>query len=143
MWAPCCVQIGRKLYVPEVVFDNKDKRVTQPKVINMAERQCVTSMRVEGTKSQISYKEGLMDEIKKRGLQISVTSKATAGRGVLSKNERIMAAAPDIRETFIFLEPGHRSREYEQFMQNVFSFTIAGKDMLGKPKKTAVFRRTI
>lgn len=155
--APCCVQIGRKLYVPDVVFDNKDKRVTQPKVINMAEREGVTSMRVEGTKSQIAYKEGLQEEVKKRGLQISITSKATAGRGALSKNERIMAAAPDIRETYVFLEPGHRSREYEQFMQNVFSFTIVGKvkhddapdslqmgvDMLGKPKQTKVFRRTI
>ena len=45
-----------------------------------------------------------------------------------NKNDRILAAAPDIRSTMIFRESGKRSKQYELFMQNVFSFKILGKN---------------
>ena len=45
-----------------------------------------------------------------------------------NKNDRILAASPDIREHFVFLESGKRPKEYEMFMQNVYSFKILGKN---------------
>ena len=44
------------------------------------------------------------------------------------KEQRIFDKAPDIREHMIFLESGKRSKAYELFMQNVFSFSINGKN---------------
>ena len=63
-----------------------------------------------------------------------------------------------MREHMIFRESGTRSRAYELFMQNVFSYKLLGKnkhddapdslamaiDMaLGRSKKMNVFRRTV
>jgi hypothetical protein len=42
----------------------------------------------------------------------------------VSKEQRIFEHAPEIRESFLFLESGQRSKQYQQFMDNVFSFTI-------------------
>lgn len=155
--APCCVMVGEKIYVPDLVYDQSDKRITQPKVAAMAQRHSATAIRVEGNKSTVAYKEGLSAELDKIGYNCLVTSKANAGRGVQSKLERIMAVAPDIRERFVFLEPGCRSREYERFLQNVFSLTIVGRnkhddapdslsmaiEMVVKRNKSTVFRRPI
>lgn len=155
--APCCVMVGEKIYVPDLVYDQSDKRITQPKVAAMAQKYGVTSIRVEGSKATVAYKEGLSAELDKLGHKCLVTSKANAGRGAQSKLERIMAVAPDIRERYVFLEPGCRSREYERFLQNVFSLTIVGRnkhddapdslamgiDMVGKKNKASIFRRPI
>ena len=43
------------------------------------------------------------------------------------KRDRIIARAPDIRERMVFLQDGLRTKEYAQFMQNMFSFTFTGK----------------
>jgi len=45
-----------------------------------------------------------------------------------SKEQRIFDKAPDIREHFVFLTSDKRSKEYQAFMDNVFSFTINGKN---------------
>ena len=45
-----------------------------------------------------------------------------------SKEQGIVDKAPDIRKHFIFLQSGKRQKEYELFMQNVFSFKITGKN---------------
>ena len=42
----------------------------------------------------------------------------------VSKEQRIFEHAPEIRESFLFLESGQRSKAYQMFMDNVFSFTI-------------------
>lgn len=124
--APCLVQIGDKIYVPEVVYDNGDKKVTQPRVAQMCIRNKATNMRVEGTKSTSAYREGLEDEFRKAEYKIAITTKAAGP--TQSKIDRIMAAAPDMREKYVFLEAGHRSAEYERFLNNVFSFTIVGRN---------------
>ena len=43
------------------------------------------------------------------------------------KRQRIFDKAPEIRERMIFLSDGKRSKPYQQFMNNIFSFTVTGK----------------
>ena len=45
-----------------------------------------------------------------------------------NKNDRILAASPEIRNRMVFRESGKRRKDYELFMQNVFSFKILGKN---------------
>ena len=47
---------------------------------------------------------------------------------LVAKNIRIYEKKSDILNHFVFLESGKRSKEYEQFMQNVFSFKANGKN---------------
>lgn len=124
--SPICVQYGDDIYVPDVVFDNHDKKVTQPLIADKVIRHSVHTMRIEANKSTEAYKEGVEEQLKKRNTKINITTKAAPSNA--SKAQRIFDKAPDIRERMIFLESGKRSKEYELFMQNVFSYKIVGKN---------------
>jgi predicted phage terminase large subunit-like protein len=54
---------------------------------------------------------------------VQITTKHFTGTG---KEQRIFDKAPDIRSNMIFLDK--RDKEYELFMQNVFSFSVMGKN---------------
>lgn len=125
--APCIVQYGFDLYVVDVVFNNGDKKITQPKIVQMAMKQNVGIMYIEGTRVTSSYADGVSDLLNSKGyrLNLQTTTKHWGGGG--GKAQRIYNVAPDIKERMIFLEEKKRSKEYQQFMMNVFAFTIEGK----------------
>ena len=125
--APVCYQYGTDIFVVDVVYDNRDKKWTQPHIVDVAVKHDIQAMRVEATKMTAEYADGIDDELKKRNKRVNVekTTKHFTGNG---KVQRIFDKAPDIREHMIFLEEGRRSKEYELFMQNVYSFSINGKN---------------
>lgn len=124
--SPVGVQYGEDIYIPDVVFDNRDKQFTQPALARLAIRNAVKRMQIEANKSTEAYKEGGQTEVKKQGERITITSKAAPP--TTSKMTRIFDKAPDIRERCIFLEPKYRNKEYNLFMQNVFSYKITGRN---------------
>lgn len=125
--APCIVQYGFDLYVVDVVYNNGDKKITQPKIVQMAIKNNVGIMYIEGTRVTSSYAEGVSDLLNSKGykLNLQTTTKHWGGGG--GKAQRIYNVAPDIKERMIFLTEKKRSKEYQQFMMNVFAFTIEGK----------------
>ena len=124
--SPICVQYGEDIYVPDVVYNNGDKTVTQPLLAQKAKMYNPSRMQIEATKSTLSYVEGVEQELRKIGCPTTVTSKPASNQK--SKEQGIFDHAPDIRQHFIFLASGHRTPEYERFMQNVFSFKMQGKN---------------
>lgn len=123
---PIIFKYGFDLYVHDVVYDNGDKKVTQPLLVDAVIKYDVKAMRIEANKSTESYKDEVEDALKKKGKRINITSKAASTDK--SKEQRIYDKAPDIRERMIFRESGKRSKAYELFMQNVFSFKVMGKN---------------
>jgi len=153
---PVCFQYGDDIYVPAVVYSDYDKSVTQPLIADTAVKYSVQTMRIEANKSTEAYKEGVEALIKQKGRRITITTKAAPTDK--SKQQRIFDKAPDIRNMMIFLETGKRSREYNLFMQNVFSYKMLGKnkhddapdslsmaiDMVISPsRKAEIFKRMI
>ena len=124
--APVCYQYGEDIYVVDVVYDNGDKKTTQPMLASAIEKYGVTTCQIEANKSTEAYAEGVNAELKKRGLHINITTKA-ASTGK-AKEQRIFDKAPDIREYMVFREDGCRSKPYSLFMQNVFSFKMFAKN---------------
>lgn len=124
--APICYQYGDDIYVVDVVYNNAEKKITQPLICQKAKEWGVQFISIEATKATSSYSEGINDRLKEDGYPCSVTSntKTFTGEG---KAQRIFNHAPDIREHMLFLD-GERSREYEQFMANVYSFKLVGKN---------------
>ena len=125
--SPVCYQFDKDIYVADVVYDNRDKKMTQPHIIDTAIKHNVQAIRIEATKMTAEYADGIDDELKNRNHRVNVekTTKHYTGNG---KEQRIFDKAPDIREHMIFLEEGKRSKEYELFMQNVYSFSVNGKN---------------
>lgn len=123
--APVCYQYeDGRIYVHDVVFSDGDKNVTQPLIVSAVQRNNVNAIQFEANKSTLGYKENVEDMLKKQGLKVHITTKVAPNNK--SKEQRIYDKAPEIREMY-FLEEGKRSKEYEMFMQNVYSFTITGR----------------
>ena len=113
-------------YVVDVLFNNKDKSITQPLLAKKLQKYNVSTLDVEVSKTTRSYIEGLQTELDKLGYHCTITTH-TAPQN-MAKSLRIFDKAPDIRQYFIFRDTGHRTKEYNQFMSNVFSFTVEGKN---------------
>lgn len=125
---PVVKQYGNDLYIVDVVYDNGDKRVTQPLVVRKIKEHGVQALYVEATKTTRSYAEEVDALLRAEGIRINIqtTTKHFTGTG---KEQRIFDKAPEIREKMLFLESGKRSKAYELFMQNVFSFAIGRKNV--------------
>lgn len=124
--SPVCFQYGDDVYVHDVVYDNGDKKITQPLLAKAVIDYNVSAMQIEANKSTEAYKEGVQAELQKRGRKINLTTKAAPSNK--AKYQRIFDKAPDIREMMIFRESGKRSKAYSLFMQNVFSYKMFAKN---------------
>lgn len=120
--APICFQYGDVCYVEDVVYNDGDKRITQPDIANKAKRYGVSVIQIEVNKSTEGYKDGLSDALSRIGHRATIRTKNSSSQ--TAKWQRIFDKAPDIRETFVFRDTGHRTREYTKFMENVFSYKV-------------------
>ena len=152
--APVCFQYGDDIYVHDVVYDDGDKKVTIPLLENAIDTYNVAACQIEASKATSGYKDELLDRLKEQNIRINMISKAASPNK--AKEQRIFDKAPNIRENMIFRESGKRSKAYELFMQNVYSFKMFGKnkhddapdslamaiDMaFGRSQKVQVFQR--
>lgn len=126
------------VYIHDVVFDNSEKSVTQPLVIEAIIRNNVTSAFFEANAGGEGYKDDVDRLLSERGVKIPLESRyaqqmilATGGSAAktkVRKEQRIWDSAGDIRQ-FIFRQPGCQSAMYRKFMNNVYSFTVNGKNI--------------
>ena len=123
---PIACQYGEDLYICDVVFDNGDKKVTQPLIADAIVRNGVQAAQFEATKATEAYKEGVEALLKQKKIRLNITTKAAPTDK--AKYQRIFDCAPDIRDHMIFLESGKRSKAYSLFMQNVLSYKTLGKN---------------
>lgn len=125
--APVVYQYGKELYVADCIYSNEDKSKTEPKIARKVREHNVTAMYVEASKTTSSYAEDIDKLLRSEKIRVNIQTSMKNAIGK-NKNDRIIAAAPDIRTSMIFLESGKRTKEYELFMQNVYSFRILGKN---------------
>lgn len=123
--APIAYQFEDRVYIHDVVYNNGDKSVTIPLVVNAFIRNGVGSACFEGTRTTAEYKETVDAKLRDMGHRVNIMMKAASTR--MRKEERIFDKAPEIRE-FYFIDRAHRTPEYEQFMRCVHSFVINGKN---------------
>lgn len=113
------------VFIHDVVFDQGDKNITIPKVVDAFIRNNVGSACFEGTKATAEYKEKVDSELRKRDFRANIMLKAASTR--MRKEERIFEKSPEIRE-FYFRDTAHRSPEYSMFMRVLHSFVMNGKN---------------
>lgn len=125
--APIICQFEDDLFVVDVVFTDGEKNVSQPILARKIKRWKVQAVNVEATKTTSGYTEGLNEKLKELGVHCNVNSSTSHYTGT-GKQQRIFDKAPDIREHMIFLNAEKRSKEYSQFMNNVYAFSMTGKN---------------
>lgn len=123
--APVAFQYDNDVYIHDVVFNAADKKITRPLVVELILRNKVQAAQFEANNGGEEYQEWVEARLKEKGYRLNITSKRA--QTTKKKELRIFDKAPEIRE-FYFLEQGKRSKEYSQFMMNLFSFKITGKN---------------
>lgn len=122
--APVCYQYGEEYYIHDAVFDNGDKFITRPLVRDMILKHKIQAIQFEETKTTTDYHEWIDKELREKEFRTNITWKAPSSQK--SKQARIFDKAPEIREMY-FLDSNFRSKAYQKFMQNIFSYKIEGK----------------
>lgn len=113
------------VYIDDVVFDSSEKKITKPKVVNMIIEHDVGSAYFESNQGGEGYKDEVDALLKEKGKKINLVSKyaPTDKR----KKQRIWDKAGSIRDWY-FRDTGCRNKEYRNFMRNLYSFTIKGRN---------------
>lgn len=124
--SPVLYQYGNDLYLHDVVYDERDKKITIPLLVQCAARNKTNAMEIEANKTLESYVDEVDTALRAAGLQVNLTSKPAPT--TTGKRERIFDKAPDIREHVIIRKSGTRTTAYERFVQNLFSFKMLGKN---------------
>lgn len=123
--APVCVDDGEDVYVPAVVFSDREKDRTLPMLADAVERWHVEKVQFEANRMLESYVDEFKRLLKERGTRTTVVTRPAQTK--VSKDERIHGRAPDIRQRFVFLDLPSRPAEYRAFMDQVCSFTSQGR----------------
>lgn len=110
-------------YIVDCVYSNEEKGRTQAMIVDAIQKYGVTAVRFECNKMTMSYKEEVEKALKAKGLKINLMTKAAPNNQ--AKEARIMDKAATIRG-FYFLEDNKRSKTYQAFILNTFSFKIVG-----------------
>lgn len=121
---PVCLQYDENFYIIDVVFNNGDKKVTRPLVVNMCMKYSVRTIRFEETKTTADYREWCESQWKEKGFRINSSGKAAPNN--IAKKDRIFNKSPEIKEMY-FLQSEFRSVEYNAFMKNMREFKMEGK----------------
>ena len=123
---PVFLQYGDLAYIPAVVYTSEDKRTSQPLIAQLCARYGLSSLQIEANAATESFADGVREELDQIGYHCVIRTKNAPNS--TSKNQRIFDKAPDIREHFVYLQDGRRPKEYQMFMQNLFSFKLVGKN---------------
>ena len=125
--APVVYQYGSDCYVVDVVFSPENKKVTIPLICDMAIKHNVSAMQIEATKATKEFPNDVQQFLTDNGKRINLTTKAASTQS--TKQDRVFAQAPIVIDNFIFRASGCRTREYQQFMEQIFAFKVIGKNV--------------
>lgn len=108
-------------YVPDVVFDNSEKHVTQPQVVGKIIKHQLKNAHFESNQGGEGYKDDIVNQLAEKKYHCNITSDWAPV--TKRKEQRIWDCAQQIRELY-FLVPEKRDAQYRKFMQNLFSFSM-------------------
>ena len=116
-----CYEDG-EVYCPDVVFDNSEKHVTQPQVVAKIKSHELRNVHFESNQGGEGYKDDVKRLLLEDGYK-DINIKSDYAPSTKRKEQRIWDNAEAIRKIH-FLEPHKRNKQYQKFMQNLFSFTM-------------------
>lgn len=122
---PIAYIYGNDVYIVDVVFDKRDKKITQPIVAERIRRHNCRMGRFEGNVGGDAYAEDIQKAMKEWGYHCNISIKRANNK--MSKARRIEQYAPDIKN-YYFLDDNHRTEEYRRFMNELTSYSFTGRN---------------
>jgi len=122
---PIIYQYDGELYCPEIIFDNGNKQITQPKIVEAIAKHNLQRVKFEKNNGGDGYKEDVGRLLDKQGIPCLLTSGFASNQQ--TKEMKIFNHAPEIKQIH-FLSTAKRNTEYRKAMEQLHSFTIQGKN---------------
>lgn len=123
---PIAYQYGQDYYIEDVVCDNSNPEIVEPRLVEKCIKHKVQMSRFESNSAGGRVAQSVQAEIKKRGGITKITTKFTTQ----NKETKIIMASPYAKEHFLFKDDTatHNDKEYRRFMNFLCSYTMAGKN---------------
>lgn len=123
---PIAYQYGNDFYIEDVVCDNSNPEVVEPRLINKCLQHKIQMSRFESNSAGGRVAQSVQAEVKARGGITKITTKYTTQ----NKETKIIMASPFVKEHFLFKDSSviKEDKEYRRFMNFMCSYTMAGKN---------------
>ena len=122
---PIIYQYEADLYCVDIVFDNGNKKITQPKIVNAIMKHNLMRVKFEKNNGGDGYKEDVGRLLQEKHSNCLLTSAFASNQQ--TKEMKVFNHAPEIKQIH-FLAPAKRSIEYRKAIEQLCSFTIQGKN---------------
>lgn len=123
---PIAYQYGQDYYVADVVCDNSNPEVVEPRLVSKCLQHKVQMSRFESNSAGGRVAQTVQEQIKSRGGITKITTKYTTQ----NKETKIIMASPFVKERFLFKDDTvtKDDKEYRRFMNMLCSYTMTGKN---------------
>ena len=123
---PIAYQYGQNYYVADVVCDNSNPEVVEPRLVSKCLQHKVQMSRFESNSAGGRVAQTVQEQIKARGGSTKITTKYTTQ----NKETKIIMASPFVKEHFLFKDDTvtKDDKEYRRFMNMLCSYTMTGKN---------------
>ena len=122
---PIAYQYGSDYYIEDVVCDNSNPEIVEPRLAEKLVKHKVHMARFESNSAGGRVAQSVQEMVKKQGGRTKITTKYTTQ----NKETKIIMASPYVKERFLFRDNSViRDKEYRRFMNMMCSYTMAGRN---------------
>lgn len=123
---PIAYQYGQDFYIDDVVCDNGNPEIVEPRLVEKCIKHKVQMSRFESNSAGGRVAQSVQEAIKRRGGITKITTKYTTQ----NKETKIIMASPFVKEHFLFKDETviGTDKEYRRFLNFLCSYTMAGKN---------------
>ena len=123
---PIAYQYGQDYYIEDVVCDNSNPEIVEPRLVSKCLQHRIQMSRFESNSAGGRVAQTVQETVRRQGGITKITTKYTTQ----NKETKIIMASPFVKEHFLFKDDSvtKDSREYRKFMNMLCSYTMAGKN---------------
>lgn len=122
---PIAYQYGQDYYIEDVVCDNSNPEIIEPRLVEKLMKHNVQMCRFESNSAGGHVASWVQEQIKNRGGRTKITTKFTTQ----NKETKIIMASPFAKERFLFKDASViKDKEYRQFLGKLCSWTMSGRN---------------
>lgn len=121
---PIAYQYGDKYFIEDVVYDNSNPDIVEPRLAQKCLKHKVHMGQFESNSAGGRIAQSVQEMIRKEGGRTKLTTKYTTQ----NKETKIISASPFVLEHFVFKDDSVADKEYKKFIGAVCSYSMAAKN---------------
>lgn len=121
---PIAYQYGNDYYIEDVICDNSNPEIVEPRLAEKCIKHKVHTGRFESNSAGGRVAQSVQEMIKAKGGRTKLTTKFTTQ----NKETKIIMASPYVKEHFLFKDDSViKDKEYRRFMNFLCSYTMVAR----------------